>query len=81
MRDPVSKPRHKGAAKSAISRAVHFDTADQLASKSRPFLTICDLSEDELLAWASSYISRMGSGDVQSFVEWIHLRQRVREVT
>ncbi len=43
-----------------------------LANEARPFLRDCGFTDDEILEWADAYIATEGSGDVESFVAWIH---------
>ncbi len=47
-----------------------------LANAARAFLDGCGFTESQILHWAETYIAREGSGDVRSFVDWIHQRQR-----
>ena len=79
MRDRASKHRHDAGG--AIRGRAFIDDASVLASKARPFLQGHASSDRQILKWADTYIARMGSVDVKSFVEWIHLRERVRDVT
>ena len=64
-----------------IPTLVPIEEARLLAERSRPFLNGCGLTDRDIRERAETYIARMGSGNVKSFVEWINLRQRVREVT
>ena len=49
-----------------------LEGAHLLANESRAFLTRCGFSDRQVLEWALSYIAEEGSGDVESFVAWIH---------
>ena len=46
-----------------------------MANEARPFLKGCGFTDRQVLEWADTYIARMGSGDVDSFIEWIHERE------
>ena len=49
-----------------------LEGAHLLANAARPFLVECGFSHDQILHWALTYIARVRSGDVESFVAWIH---------
>ena len=49
-----------------------LEGAHLLANETRPFLTGCGFSNDQILEWALCYIAEEGSGDVNSFIAWIH---------
>jgi hypothetical protein len=49
-----------------------LEGAHLLANEARPFLTGCGFSDKHVLEWALCYIAEEGSGDVESFVAWIH---------
>ena len=49
-----------------------LEGAHLLANEARPFLTDCGFDDTQILHWAETYISEVGSGDVDSFVVWIH---------
>jgi hypothetical protein len=49
-----------------------LEGAHLLANEARPFLTSCGFSDKHTLEWALCYIAEEGSGDVASFVAWIH---------
>ncbi|HSG80334.1 MAG TPA: hypothetical protein VLD62_12185 [Acidimicrobiia bacterium] len=54
-----------------------IEGAHLLANKARPFLEGCGFDDSRILKWAELYICEEGSGDVESFVAWIHSAQRV----
>jgi len=74
-------PEHSRSVGATARGRTYIDDAQLLARKARPFLQGYGSSERQIQKWADTYVDRMGSVDVKSFVEWIHLRQRVREVT
>lgn len=49
-----------------------LEGAHLLANEARKFLKGCGFSDDQVLEWALCYIAEEGSGDVDSFVSWIH---------
>lgn len=49
-----------------------LEGAHLLANEARPFLTGCGFTDRHILEWALCYIAEVGSGDVESFVDWIH---------
>jgi hypothetical protein len=49
-----------------------IEGAHLLANQARPFLQGCGFTDDQVLHWALTYIARQRSGDVTSFVAWIH---------
>ena len=49
-----------------------IEGAHLLANHARPFLTECGFTDQQILHWAETYIAKEGSGDVESFVSWIH---------
>ena len=49
-----------------------MEGAHLLANAARRFLTGCGFSDRHILEWALCYIAEEGSGDVDSFVAWIH---------
>ena len=53
-----------------------LEGAHLLANHARPFLDECGFSDEQILHWALSYIAEQGSGDVESFVTWIHTMER-----
>lgn len=55
-----------------IPDVAQLEGAHLLANEARPFLSSCGFSEVHVLEWALSYIAEQGSGDVESFVTWIH---------
>jgi hypothetical protein len=49
-----------------------IEGAHLLANHARPFLDECGFTQDQILHWALCYVANQGSGDVESFVSWIH---------
>ncbi|MCP4965013.1 MAG: hypothetical protein GY926_07240 [bacterium] len=49
-----------------------LEGAHLLANEVRGFLVGCRFSDQQILEWARCYIAEEGSGDVESFVAWIH---------
>ncbi len=63
-------PRDAGIVEE-VPELAQIEGAHLLANAAREFLTACGFSEQQILEWADTYIARVGSGDVESFVEWI----------
>ena len=69
---PLPKyPAETGAHDRAPDLA-QLEGAHLLANEARGFLTGCRFSDRQILEWALCYIAEEGSGDVDSFVAWIH---------
>jgi hypothetical protein len=49
-----------------------IEGARLLANEARPFLMGCGFDDRQVLMWAETYIASEGSGDVDTFVAWIH---------
>lgn len=49
-----------------------LEGAHLLANVTRSFLAGCGFSDEQVLEWALCYIAEEGSGDVGSFITWIH---------
>ena len=58
-----------------------LEGAHLLANHARTFLEECGFSDEQILHWAISYIRCQGSGDVESFVAWIHTVERCEPET
>jgi len=67
-------PRHpcETGAHDQIPDLGQLEGAHLLANEARPFLSGCGFSNRQILEWALCYIAEEGSGDVDSFVAWIH---------
>ena len=53
-----------------------LEGAHLLCNDARSFLAGCGFSDRQILEWALCYVAEEGSGDVDSFVDWIHDCQR-----
>ncbi len=58
-----------------------IEGAHLLANAARPFLTDCGFADEHVLHWALLYIAAEGSGDVATFVAWIHETERCNPET
>lgn len=65
------RPRDVGV-NEEVPDLAQIEGAHLLANAAREFLTGCGFSDGEVLRWAEAYIAVEGSGDVESFVAWIH---------
>lgn len=67
-------PRHpcETGAHDQLPDLGQLEGAHLLANEAREFLTGCGFSHKHILEWALCYIAEEGSGDVESFVAWIH---------
>lgn len=59
-----------------IPDSSHFEGAELLANEARPLLRQKGFDDDEILEWAETYIADVGSGDVESFIEWTAAREK-----
>jgi hypothetical protein len=74
---PVPQHPHESGVVEEIPELAQIEGAHLLANAARPFLAGCGFSDRQILEWADTYISQVGSGDVQSFVAWIHEREAI----
>lgn len=65
------RPREVGVDEEVPDLA-QIEGAHLLANAAREFLSGCGFDDRQILAWSESYIASQGSGDVESFVAWIH---------
>lgn len=69
---PLPKHPTECGSHDEIPDLAQLEGAHLLANEARPFLTGCGFSDKHVLEWALCYIAEEGSGDVESFVAWIH---------
>jgi hypothetical protein len=69
---PVVRDPEKAGIATEHPELAQIEGAHLLANQARPFLQGCGFTDDQALHWALTYISRKGSGDLHSFVAWIH---------
>lgn len=74
---PIPQHPHDSGVPEEVPELAQIEGAHLLANDARAFLTGCGFSDRQILEWANTYIARVGSGDVGSFVEWIHEREAV----
>lgn len=74
---PVPKHPHESGVEEAVPELAQIEGAHLLANEARPFLKGCGFTDRQILKWADAYISREGSGDVETFVAWIHEREAI----
>lgn len=55
--------------------AMQIEGAHLLATKAKDRLRAAGFDDEQILAWAESYIAEQGSGDVEALVVWIRDRQ------
>ena len=60
-----------------VPELAQIEGAHLLANKARPFLKGCGFTDQQILEWADTFIANVGSGDVESFIQWIHEREAV----
>ncbi len=72
---PVPKRPHEFGVDSEVPELAQIEGAHLLANEARAFLAGCGFTDRQILEWADTYISRVGSGDVESFIDWIHDRE------
>jgi hypothetical protein len=64
------RPRDAGVEEDTPS-TMQIEGARVLADDARPLLEGRGFTDDQIRRWADTYIADVGSGDVQSFIEWI----------
>ncbi len=69
---PLPKHPCETGAHDQMPSLAQLEGAHLLANEARPFLTGCGFTDRHILEWALCYIAEVGSGDVESFVGWIH---------
>lgn len=69
---PLPKHPCETGAHDELPSLGQLEGAHLLANAARPFLTGCGFTDRHILEWALCYIAEIGSGDVESFVAWIH---------
>ncbi len=74
---PIPKRPEETGTKAEVPELAQIEGAHLLANEARDFLTGCGFTARQILEWADTYIAQEGSGDVESFVEWIHEREAV----
>jgi len=56
--------------------AMQLEGARLLAGKARPVLREQGFEDDQIRAWATTFIAEFGSGDVDRFLAWIDEEQQ-----
>ena len=74
---PIPQRPEDFGLESEVPDIAQIEGARLLANEAREFLTGCGFSDTQIIHWAETYIARVGSGDVESFVAWIHEREAV----
>jgi hypothetical protein len=74
---PIPHDPPEVGVRTEVPDLAQIEGARLLANQARPFLEICGFTDSQILHWAETYIAREGSGDVESFVAWIHGREPV----
>jgi hypothetical protein len=72
---PIPHQPHDIGVPEETPELAQIEGAHLLANEAREFLTGCGFTDRAILLWAATYIAREGSGDVESFVAWIHEQQ------
>ena len=75
---PVVKDPEAFGVDKEIPDAAHVEGAYLLANEARLYLADCGFSDDQILAWAETYIAQEGSGDLESFLDWVDECQKAR---
>ena len=73
---PRPEHPHDSGVDEEVPELAQIEGAHLLANAARPFLGDCGFTDRQILEWADTYIAIEGSGDVESFVAWIHRQQR-----
>ncbi len=69
---PLPKYPAETGAHDRVPDLAQLEGAHLLANEARSFLMECRFSDRQVREWALCYIAEEGSGDVESFVAWIH---------
>jgi hypothetical protein len=69
---PVVQDPERAGIRTKHPDLAQLEGAHLLANAARPFLQGCGFNDEQVLHWALTYIANEGSGDVDSFVAWIH---------
>lgn len=73
---PIAEHPHDAGVPELHPAPAEIEGAYLLANEARAPLHECGFSDDEILEWARTYIAIEGSGDLESFVEWICDKER-----
>jgi hypothetical protein len=68
---PIVKDPEVFGVDTQVPELAQVEGAYLLANEARPHLAGCNFTERQILAWAETYIATEGSGDVESFLDWI----------
>lgn len=68
------RPKEAGV-EEATPPTMQVEGARVLADDAKPLLEGKGFSDDQIRRWADTYIAEVGSGDVDSFINWIDKRQ------
>jgi hypothetical protein len=74
---PVPQHPQECGVSEEVPELAQIEGAHLLANEARPFLKGCGFTDRQILEWADAHISIVGSGDVESFVEWIHQQEAI----
>ncbi len=69
---PIPDHPHDVGVEEICPKLAQIEGAHLLANAAREFLRSCGFDDREILEWAETYISEVGSGSVETFVAWIH---------
>ncbi len=73
---PIAEHPHEAGVPELHPALAQTEGAYLLANEARAQLHECGFSDDEILEWALAYIAIEGSGDLESFVEWICAKEQ-----
>ncbi len=74
---PIPQHPRESGVEEEVPELAQIEGAHLLANEARHFLTGCGFTDRQILEWADAYIAHVGSGDVDSFVAWIHEREAI----
>jgi len=72
---PIPHHPHDVGVEETCPELGQIEGAHLLVNESRGFLGGCGFDDRQILEWAEAYIAEQGSGDVNTFIAWIHDRQ------
>jgi hypothetical protein len=70
-----AEPEQEGVREEAPDQ-MQYEAARMLANDAKPRLHGQGFDDDQIRAWASTYVAEFGSGSVDEFLAWIDAEQR-----
>jgi hypothetical protein len=71
MSEPKPEYPDEAGVEEELPDVMQVEGAELLANEARPQLRALGFTDEEIDEWALTYIAMEGSGDVDSFIDWI----------